>query len=137
MKVFLEWLDDWNLGIEEIDRDHMNLVELLNMIADSLNGENPVSNHHEETMPLVMRLIDETRQHFSNEESVMREHGYPKLIEHHREHIMLLAELRDFIREIEEGKRLFDTATLTSLKRWLINHVIDYDMDIARFINNG
>jgi hemerythrin len=66
----------------------------------------------------------------------MRGHGYPELTEHHREHIMLLAELQEFIREIEEGTRQFDLDTLTSLKHWLINHVIDSDLAFARYIES-
>ncbi|MET0005909.1 MAG: hypothetical protein ABW087_20075, partial [Candidatus Thiodiazotropha sp.] len=71
-----------------------------------------------------------------NGTAVMRNHEYPQVSSHHREHALLQAELSDLIREIEEGKRRLDIETLTSLKYWLIDHVIDSDMDIARYMNS-
>lgn len=136
MKRFLEWLDDWFLGVEEIDRQHLDLAALLNRVADSLADTGMLSGAGEETMPLVLALQEETRRHFNDEEAVMRDHDYPDLTEHHREHIMLLAELQAFIREIEEGRRQFDLDTLTSLKHWLINHVIDSDLAFARYLES-
>lgn len=87
-------------------------------------------------MRLVLQLQEETRQHFRDEEAFMRNHEYPQVSSHHREHALLQAELSDLIREIEEGKRRLDIETLTSLKYWLIDHVIDSDMDIARYMNS-
>lgn len=134
MKAFLEWLDDWNLGIEEVDRQHLGLADLLNRIVDSLDDSFSPARPGEETMILVMQLVDETRTHFQDEEEVMRGHDYPELTEHHHDHIMLLAELQEFIREVEEGRRQFGLDSLTSLKHWLINHIVDSDLAFARYL---
>lgn len=134
VNCFLEWLDEWYLGIDEIDHQHLQLVSLLNQMADRLS---PMDKSHVSrtlTMTLMHQLLDETRQHFRDEESIMREHDYPALIGHHRDHAMLLAELQDFIREIEEGGRKFDFDSLTALKHWLIDHVIDSDLTFARYL---
>ena len=134
MSNFLEWLDDWYLGIEEIDQQHLQLVSLLNQIAATLQDVDETPLCPQATMPLVQRLLDETRQHFKDEESIMREHDYPDLIDHHRDHVMLLAELQDFIREVEEGLRSFDVESLTALKHWLIDHVTESDLAFARYL---
>ncbi|MEW7986183.1 MAG: bacteriohemerythrin [Candidatus Thiodiazotropha sp.] len=135
MKRFLTWRDDWYLGIDEIDQQHLHLVELVNQVADSVMTQNSESNDDGGAMRLVLQLQEETRQHFRDEEAFMRNHEYPQVSSHHREHALLQAELSDLIREIEEGKRRLDIETLTSLKYWLIDHVIDSDMDIARHMN--
>ncbi|MBW9266213.1 MAG: bacteriohemerythrin [Candidatus Thiodiazotropha sp. (ex. Lucinisca nassula)] len=136
MKRFLTWRDDWYLGIDEIDQQHLHLVELVNQVADSVMRQNSESNDDGAAMRLVLQLQEETRQHFRDEEAFMRNHEYPQVSSHHREHALLQAELSDLIREIEEGKRRLDIETLTSLKYWLIDHVIDSDMDIARYMNS-
>jgi hemerythrin-like metal-binding protein len=74
-----------------------------------------------------------TRSHFHNEEQVMRDLGFPGLAEHHREHVMLLAELQDLIREIENGERQFGINTLKSLKLWQIDHVISSDREFMEY----
>jgi len=134
MNLFLEWLDEWCLGIHEIDRQHLQLAQLFNHLANSLQTTPADTSSTASTMTLVRRLLKETRQHFKDEESIMREHDYPYLVDHRREHVMLLAELRDFIREIEAGSRQFDYESLSALKHWLIHHVIDVDLAFARYL---
>jgi hemerythrin len=135
MKRFLTWRDDWNLGIEEIDQQHLRLVELLNQVADFVMSKAPASSDDAEAMRLLLHLQDQTRQHFRDEEDYMEAHEYPYVTRHHREHALLQAELKDLIRVIEEGERRLDIQTLTSLKYWLIDHVIVSDMAIARYLN--
>ncbi len=135
MKKFLLWREDWYLGIDEIDRQHLRLAALLNQIAEFLETEGPGSADEAASMQLVLQLQQDTRQHFRDEEAFMREHEYPGHASHHREHALLQAELRDFIREIEEGRRELDVDTLVSLKHWLINHVIDSDLALARYLS--
>jgi hemerythrin len=131
---FLEWLDDWYVGIQAIDRQHLELATLFNRVAEMLRGETPTASGTSKILPLVRQLLDDTRQHFKDEEGIMREHNYPDLIDHRREHIMLLAELQAFIREIEKEQRQFDLESLTALKHWLINHVIEVDLAFARYL---
>jgi hemerythrin len=131
---FLEWLDEWHLCIDEIDRQHLQLASLINTMADRLRATDTHPASPVTTVSLVHQLLRETRQHFKDEESIMREHDYPELVDHHRDHAMLLAELQDFIREIEEGGRQFDFNSLTALKHWLIDHVIDCDLAFARYL---
>ncbi|MES9992001.1 MAG: bacteriohemerythrin [Candidatus Thiodiazotropha sp.] len=135
MKRFLLWRDDWRLGIEGIDNQHLRLVELVNQIADALHAYESGTAEQSTAMRLVLQLQIETRLHFRSEEAFMRECDYPEYVSHHREHAMLQAELKELLREIEEGKRKFDIDTLTSLKHWLINHVIDSDLEIARYLH--
>jgi len=134
MKAFLEWLDEWNLGIPEIDEQHLGLADSLNQVVLSLQGDPNPSQPTEATLPLVVKLLDETRQHFLDEEGIMRGHAYPELTEHHRDHIMLLAELQEFIRDVEEGRREFGLDSLISLKHWLVNHIVDSDLAFARYL---
>ncbi|MES9972484.1 MAG: bacteriohemerythrin [Candidatus Thiodiazotropha sp.] len=136
MKRFLTWRDDWYLGIDAIDQQHLRLVELVNKTADLINAAGPGTVDDRDGMELVLQLQEETRQHFRDEEAFMRAHDYPHVTRHHRDHALLQAELKDLIREIEEGKRGFDIQTLTSLKYWLIDHVIESDLDIARYLNS-
>ncbi|MEW8064919.1 MAG: hemerythrin domain-containing protein, partial [Candidatus Thiodiazotropha sp.] len=108
MKRFLTWRDDWYLGIDEIDQQHLHLVELVNQVADSVMTQQSESKDDGGAMRLVLQLQEETRRHFRDEEAFMRNHEYPLVSSHHREHALLQAELSDLIREIEEGKRRLD-----------------------------
>lgn len=137
MKRFLSWREDWCLGINEIDEQHLHLAELLNQIADALEAEDFSCGVGTISMRLVLQLQEETKQHFRSEEAFMRECDYPNYVSHHREHAMLQAELKALLREISERRQEFNIDTLVSLKHWLINHVIDSDLDIARHLQQS
>lgn len=134
MTDFFSWRDNWNLGLDEIDRQHAALAARLNDIGQLLCDAGPANGAAGPAMALLLELAAETRRHFADEEELMRGHGYPGLRAHHREHVVLLAELQDFIRELDAGRTTLTVATLTPLKRWLIHHVVGSDHDFARFL---
>ncbi|MEJ2466376.1 MAG: hypothetical protein P8045_11840 [Candidatus Thiodiazotropha sp.] len=68
MNHFLEWLDDWYVGIHEIDRQHLELAALFNQLADSLHSASVNGCVTASSLPLVVQLLDETRKHFKDEE---------------------------------------------------------------------
>ena len=127
MKPFLSWRSDWLLGLHELDEQHIALAAKLNQIHDVMVREGTRQKCDSKACRHFHDLVEMTRKHFRNEERVMRDHGFPGLAEHHREHVMLLAELQDLIREIEVGERQFGLNTLRSLKLWQIDHVISSD----------
>jgi hemerythrin len=133
MKPFLRWRDDWLLGLHELDEQHIALAAQINLIHDAMTREGTRQKCDSKACRHLLDLAEMTRKHFQNEERVMRDLDFPGLAEHHREHVMLLAELQDLIREIEDGERLFGLNTLKSLKLWQIDHVISSDRDFMQF----
>jgi len=135
MKPFLFWRTDWLLGFDEIDQQHIHLAGLLNRLFNVLGSDSTGANR--ELHQLLIELVETTRRHFHDEEAFMQPSGYPQLREHHREHALLLAELQEFIREIEEGRRHFTLQTLIALKHWQIDHVLNSDMAFADFVRQS
>ena len=88
-------------------------------------------------MEILLRLQEETRNHFSDEEQMMRDSEYSDLAHHYREHVVLLAELQDFIREVESGHKSMNNEALTALKRWFINHVLTSDREFVRYLKRN
>lgn len=136
-KNFLEWREAWLLDHETIDAQHLGMARLLNEIAasqsDFSHGTKPCPAHQE----LLLQLQEATRKHFDYEESMMREWDYPQLAAHHREHAVLLAELQDFIRQIETGKKSLNKNVLTSLKHWFIDHILTADKIFVRYLHRN
>jgi len=79
----IQWSDDWNLGIEEIDKQHRSLIEHFNDMkrrqqsgADSFNGD-------------LLFMQNYIKTHFQTEERYMKEIGFPELESHVNEHNFL------------------------------------------------
>ena len=133
MKPFLSWRDDWLLGLNVLDTQHLALAGRLNQIHGVMVAAGEKSEFNSDAYRRLLDFAEMAREHFRDEESVMRDQDFPGLGEHHREHALLLAELQDLIRHIEEGKRDFKLQTLTALKYWLIDHALNSDKAFADF----
>ncbi|MES9992025.1 MAG: bacteriohemerythrin [Candidatus Thiodiazotropha sp.] len=134
-KPFLLWRDDWQLGLDCLDEQHMELVDVLNQLHHFVVREDTKhKDDKDEICQHINSLVKIARRHFKAEEALMQARGYPRLVEHRREHLMLLAELREYLREIETESKPFTLATLTALKHWQIDHVIYSDRLFADFL---
>jgi hemerythrin-like metal-binding protein len=136
MKPFLSWRDDWLLGFEDLDEQHLELVEVLNNLHRCFLQEKDAGTTADmdnicQQLSLLRKL---TRRHFQSEEDLMQKYEYPGLEDHHREHVMLLAELQLHIREIEAGSKPFSLGTLTAIKHWQIDHLLYSDRKFADFL---
>jgi len=135
MRPFLLWRDDWLLGIEMMDEQHLQLTETLNDLHHFLVFDNNRPRAGKgQLCPRLSRMMEMTRRHFQDEEALMQAHDYPGLGEHHREHTLLLAELQECIREIEASRKPFTLETLKALKYWQIDHVLNSDREFADFL---
>ncbi|MET0071308.1 MAG: bacteriohemerythrin [Candidatus Thiodiazotropha sp.] len=134
-KPFLLWRDDWRLGLEGLDEQHRELVDIINQLHRFVSRED--TRHDRDSYQVCQQLstlVDIARRHFKAEEALMRAKDYPRLAEHHREHVMLLAELQEYLRDIETENKPFTLATLTALKHWQIDHVVYSDRLFADFL---
>jgi len=131
MASLLAWRDSWLLGIEELDKDHFELVQLLNRLIET--GQRPATRRHEgpedESDPVLMRLqsvIDHLRKHFVSEEAFLQRIGYREVSEHKREHALLLAELVDLRRRLGSSEaEQVDEETLGLLRDWFLHHIAE------------
>lgn len=136
MRPFLQWREDWLLGCDTLDEQHLILAERMNQLYLFLTDirENLKKDPGGLKRKLT-ELCDETRRHFLEEETLMEACGYPGLTAHHREHLMVLAEMQECLREIKTNNRLFTLEDLKSLKYWQIDHVLSSDREFADFLS--
>lgn len=128
MGKFLKWQEQWNTEIPEIDKNHMDLANLLNQIGDEFQKK---KNGNLDSM--LSEFFDLTLEHFNSEEAHMRTTSYPRYTSHRQEHVMLKAEMAQLIREIKQGQSRLDIGTLRALKHWYVAHLVGPDKDYADY----
>lgn len=109
------------VGIEQVDREHQKLFELAGRIYDCLAVDVIVPMN--EIRWAIDELIDYTRIHFANEESLMAGTGYPDLKEHHELHAYLLSRIEDFDKSFELGEQVTPVDAYDFLCDWLGDHI--------------
>ncbi len=124
----LNWSDDYLIGVEELDYEHKDLFEHLNMLQLELAADTNTENIQRILEEIFVRIV----AHFALEETFMHEHKYAKVVEHKSEHEDYLENMRDIIgkfsatTDVDELDRLF-----ARLRKWIINHVLHSDVDLA------
>lgn len=140
MRPFIEWRDEWLLGIPRVDGEHRELVRLFNRVVElfSCVSGGDVPERAKEIVGLLREFGDHVRVHFENEEALMRNSGYPDFENHRCEHATLHAEYTQLLRELDKkGLGCLDDETLASLKTWLISHIATADMRFGEFYRNS
>jgi hemerythrin len=128
--AFINWDEKYRIGIPLIDDEHREQMLVLSMLHDEYKrSADVVKLHH-----LFDELISCTRQHFKDEERLMREQSFPLLEDHARSHRELIEKVENIKSEIESGKITFSFELILFFKDWLMLHIIGSDMKYRDFI---
>jgi hemerythrin len=120
-----KWRDEYEIGEEHIDCQHRHLFVLVNRIVDPENSNEVHSN--------FMALFKYVREHFRDEEAIMKNAGYPGYEGHRVEHEQLLDRLVEL--GVNIGKGNIDVQAMTEfMSRWVLIHIGQEDMLIGEFL---
>ena len=126
---FVEWGPQLDLGMEEINRQHLRLVSLINELHRTLEEAYGL----EAIKRIVQGLVDYTANHFAYEEELFARFGYPQTEEHKLKHQQLVAKVLDFQKRVAKGEDVANEL-MAFLKSWLINHIQGSDKGYTSFL---
>jgi hemerythrin-like metal-binding protein len=131
-KRFVEWKKEYSVGIDSIDRQHKKLVNLINHLQTAVD----YSTGEEFEREALDELVDYTKTHFSYEEGLMEQNGYPDFEPHKAQHIKMIRQVESVIAEYEENKENAMQGALDFLRDWLINHINGTDKQYSKFLRD-
>lgn len=121
--ALLEWKDQYSTGIEAVDYEHRELIDLINRLHEELMKAQSEAS----VEAFFGDLLKAIASHFALEERFMREQLYDRLTEHKADHERLLDEIRD-IMDGWLGADKVDQATLAAqLDAWFSRHFATHD----------
>lgn len=131
---YVDWSDEFSVGLEEIDAQHHILVDCLNRLHDAIHER----KSQDEVVAVLGALGDYTRIHFAVEESLMRVFEYPDYPAHKAEHEKLLAQFVEKAEKCRSGRVSANLELLQFLRSWLTDHIIHGDKKYAPiFLSRG
>ena len=128
MSDLIQWRDDFSLGIEYVDLEHRELINLINDLHTAMG-------HNAEQVQVVSALGEIFAQisaHFALEEKYMRETGYKAYPLHKEDHEKLLDELRDIMDRVEDDGRYDEKEMSQQLDSWFSEHFRTHDARLHR-----
>lgn len=119
----LQWKDQYSVGIEAVDHEHKELIELINHLADEVlaKGTTLVAS------AFFGDLIKGISAHFALEERFMRERGYDQLAQHKGDHERLLDEILNIMDEFEGDETVNRAELAKRLDAWFSRHFETHD----------
>jgi len=124
----LIWGAMFEVGIRDIDAQHRRLFDLANQLADAIR----VGKGREITGEVLTDLLRYTQTHFSFEEQLMRQYGYPAAAEHRQRHQDLVQQVIEFRRRFKAGDVYVVSEALQFFTEWLSSHIMNIDKAFAR-----
>jgi hemerythrin len=137
---FVKWNENMVTGIEIVDQQHKELIEMINAIAPVLasSGNGPV----DEMKSICDQLMAYAALHFRTEEDLMVTVGVdPRVLTHHRQsHSGFEQKVTAWQDRIARDNRIAGSELLPFLAGWLLHHILGEDQTMSRqirAINSG
>lgn len=129
----LEWSPALELGLPEIDSQHKRLVVIANKLLAAIRW----GKGREAVAEIIKELREYTVLHFRQEEAFMAEKGFPGRLEHARVHDNLVKKVKDYQRMLYEKRDVSPEVLRELLSSWLLDHILQEDMRLKRFLEGA
>lgn len=127
----MEWTENLSVGVKEIDDQHKELINRVNVFSDAMKkGE-----ANGQVMEVLSFLEAYVVTHFRDEEALQVRYNYPNYQAHRKIHKDFIQTVKELRASIEKG---FTPATASmvsmTLTSWLLLHISKEDKAIGAYI---
>jgi hemerythrin len=129
--VLFEWKEQYNVNIKEIDKQHKRFAESLNELHEAM-----LTRKAKEIIDgILVGLADYASKHFSYEEGLMKEHGYPELDDQKQKHVAFIGKVNEFSEKHKSGHMMVSLEVMNFLRDWWKDHILGTDKKYSSFFN--
>ncbi len=127
---FIEWNNTLSIGIESIDDQHKNLINVINDFYADLKKEST----EERLLSIIEKLKDYTVYHFQTEEDLFKEYNFDGYDEHKKEHDDFITTVEDYYERYKNGKLIISLEVTNFIKLWIFKHIMGTDKKYSKFM---
>jgi len=128
----VSWSDKYATGIELIDSQHHQLVDLTNELyrACLSGGEERLAVFKD----AMSRMVEYVRFHFAAELKLLDAIKYPDYNKHKKMHNDLVEEILEAAKKYDDGKKFVPNKFVRTLKDWVFGHIAVYDKIYSAYV---
>jgi hemerythrin len=127
----LYWRQEYSVHIHAMDKHHQTLFERANDFYMALDAQKDKSIL-ESTLCF---LLEYTTYHFTEEEMLMKNHGFPGYENHSKKHAAFKKDIDALCAKFQENDPETGLALLQLLKNWILDHILTEDRKYGEFLN--
>jgi len=124
------WGDTLKVNVGEIDTQHEKLISIMSRLHESFNAK----THGDTEKKILVELIDYTRYHFGTEKKLMEDNDYDERQSHLEQHKEFVTKLASLCEKHQVQNMEVSREVLAFLTSWIINHILETDKKLARFL---
>jgi hemerythrin len=125
------WKDEYCIGIEEIDKQHMDFIKLLNRFIIIFASGAHVSMQDR----ILLEIFKYFEYHCVSEENLMLISRYSKINTHEQMHNSFIKELRNKLYGIKNGSINGNDIIKYLYNHWFLNHSQTDDRSFAEYLS--
>ncbi|THB74896.1 MAG: hypothetical protein D6B25_12785 [Desulfobulbaceae bacterium] len=126
----IKWRESYETGIKSMDKQHHDLIELINDLFVSIRGK----EQNPDAEKILERCFEYADKHLQEEERLLMEHGYPELQEQLDSHNEFKKKISDLKREFSSKPEVLLSESYTYLRKWWIDHIVGIDKKYGEFL---
>ncbi len=129
-----KWTDEFSIGVDEIDRDHKRLLELLNDLHDAVEAgaSRAILGN---ALDGVMLYVN---YHFAHEEGLLLRMSYPGYEKHRQQHQSLMVTVKEVHESFQsQASDALPRQVPEFLTNWLFEHVLRADRAFSLYIEEN
>lgn len=123
----IKWTAALSTGVSSLDEQHQQIFHWLTELENAALEERTLLGVY-----AITRLNRYMREHFSEEEAMMKKAGYPDLARHMLEHAEFRAKLGEL--QIKSISADISMDTVKFLQTWLTRHIAKVDMAYVPYL---
>lgn len=134
METSWQWNIELETGVDEIDTQHKQLFEQVNLLMQSM-AEHNKGIAIEQTLSFLKQYIQE---HFTAEEKLQEQSKYPGLLSHKQSHLEFVYNFQNLIQKFTKDGITPDLSLELSqtVNLWLVEHIGMEDKNFADYLKN-
>lgn len=129
----ISWNDKLDVGIEEFNHQHKELVKVLNALYDAMRQ----GKSQQLLEKSLQELAEYTVYHFRSEEEAFDKYNYPDKALHKKEHQLFIKKVQEFQADYKAGKVLVSMDLLQFLSEWVTGHIMKSDMKYRAYLQKN
>lgn len=123
MKKLFVWDESYSVGVEEIDKQHQKMLEIINRLYGLLAKFDVAG----ELSGVINEIMEYADYHFSTEEKYFKDFNYEETEEHIRLHNEYRKKVNDFFSDYKKGSLALSFDVLDYLEDWWLGHIHNID----------
>jgi len=128
------WRTNYEIGVKKIDLQHKELFDKINDLLNACESQ----KGKQEVLNTIKFLGDYVVTHFSDEEKLQKENGYPEYTNHKKAHDKFIKEYENLKSKLDQEGVSLNFVILVNrvVIDWLIKHIGSADRAFADFLKN-